>query len=309
VRMYLIMFMKVFQSDFRRFECAVGADAESPDWAAFRAYLTKFGDPNVFDGDHSKFDKFMAQETVLAAFEVIEFIIRQGLFTQAQLLVVWCIAFDISSPFMDFNGDLIQLMGTNPSGNPLTVIINCIVNSLMMRYCYYLKNGTLEGFEREVNLLTYGDDVVAGVKDPNKFSHTIVADGLASVGLKFTMADKEAEAVPLRGIDEVDFLKRRFVVRDGWVYSPIAIETLEKMLTVRVASGSINEYEQCSAVLNSLLRLAYQHGKEVFQFYWDIAKESYDELNLEPYFPHGLPTFSELDNERIRKYVTPAQTL
>jgi len=77
-----------------------------------------------------------------------------------------CIGYDTAFPVVNVNGDLVEFFGTNPSGHPLTVIVNSIVNSLYMRYAYCLINPqgkNCRHFKKNVNLMTYGDDNAMGV--------------------------------------------------------------------------------------------------------------------------------------------------
>ena len=105
-----------------------------------------------------------------------------------------------------------EFFGTNPSGHPLTVIINCIVNSLYMRYAYSKLNPDGEmcsDFQNKVHLLTYGDDNILNVCPTIPwFNHTSIQAAIAKIGVEYTMADKEAESLPYIHINECSFLKR-----------------------------------------------------------------------------------------------------
>jgi hypothetical protein len=136
---------------------------------------------------------------------------------------------------MDFNGDFVQFFGSNPSGHPLTVIVNGLVNSLYFRYVYYMLNPAHEvkSFKSKVHLLTYGDDNVFGVCiSAPWFNHTSIAAALLESGITYTMADKEAESVPYLHIRDVTFLKRswRFDSDVGAYLAPIDHESLERSL-------------------------------------------------------------------------------
>jgi len=105
----------------------------------------------------------------------------------------------VNFPVCDFFGDLIRFLGTNPSGWPLTVILNGIVNSLYMRYAYFHLNPAKEvrSFKKNVALMTYGDDNSAGVSASAPwFNHTAISEVLSGIGVKYTMADKKTESVP-----------------------------------------------------------------------------------------------------------------
>ncbi len=155
-----------------------------------------FGPDRFIAGDYSKFDKRMIADFVLAAWEVILMILEAAGWSIEELCVVAGIAYDCSFPLTNIIGDLVEFFGTNPSGHPLTVIINSIVNALYMRYAFTVlhPNGTTEDFKKFVRLITYGDDNAGAVsKEAPWFNHTAVQEVLAAIGVTYTMADKQAE--------------------------------------------------------------------------------------------------------------------
>jgi hypothetical protein len=91
-------------------------------------------------GDYAAFDKSMPPSIILAAFDILIWMCGKAGYTHDDLQICKGVAMDTAFPLVDFNGDLIQFFGSNPSGHPLTVIINGLANSLYMRYCYYQTN-------------------------------------------------------------------------------------------------------------------------------------------------------------------------
>jgi len=182
---------------------------------------------------------------------------------------VHCIGADTAYAYVDLQGDLVQFFGSNPSGHPLTVIVNSIVNALYMRYCYHMLNPAREcrSFKRNVHLITYGDDNEMNVsKLAPWFNHTAIQKVLASIEVVYTMADKEAASIPYIHFNEVSFLKRKWVYneKEGLWLAPLEWASLNKALTVGIASDAVNPGDQAIATVGSVAQEMFHHGEEVF---------------------------------------------
>jgi hypothetical protein len=303
-RIHYLSFIRLMQSNKFTFEGAPGLIAQCSSWEHLYEYLTKFGDDRMVAGDFAKFDKKMSAVFLLAAFRIIISLCKKsGNFTDKDLQIMKCLAYDVAFSYQNFNGDLIQFFGSNPSGHPLTVIINCLVNSLYMRYAYTLANPekTCKTFKQHVNLMTYGDDNIMGIsKDAPWFNHTSISDCLATIGVTYTMADKTAQSIPYINISETSFLKRKFVFDPTLkrVVAPLDEESIERSLTVWVRSKSITEEEQALAVISSAIREYFFHGKEIFEQKRLMFVQTIKELDIERYVTDStLPSYSELESE------------
>ncbi len=304
VRKYLLSLVRVIQENKTLFEAAPGIIAQGPEWNLLYQYLVKHGPNKIIAGDYGKFDKRMLAAIIIAAFTFIREICEySGNYTEEDLKVIEAIGYDIAFSFQDFNGDLIQLFGSNPSGHPLTVIINCLVNSLYMRYVYYIENPKKEciSFKQHVNLMTYGDDNIMGVSDDVPwFNHTVISNRLSEIGVVYTMPDKTSESVPYINIKEASFLKRewRFDLNMNKFVAPLDEESIEKMLLTWVRSKSITEQEQAIAVLSSANREYFFHGEEIFREKRKMFDEIVEKCDLTKYVEETtLPTYGQLLSE------------
>lgn len=268
MRKYLLATVRVIQKNRFVFECAPGTNATSIEWDGIYHYLVQHGRDRIIAGDYSKFDKRMSAILILAAFKVIVNILAAAGWNDEDLHIVWTMAFDIAFPVADHNGDFVQFLGSNPSGHPLTVIINSIVNSLYVRYAWCTSNHNLEDFVKYVALMTYGDDNIMGVsRDVRGFDHTVMQTELAKIGVVYTMADKEAESVPFMDISEVSFLKR------SWVFSPevgshiakLEHDSIEKGLLYHIPSKVVCPEQQSVDVMMNALREYFFYGREIFE--------------------------------------------
>jgi len=194
VRSRLLSFVRLLQKNKFVFEAGPGTTCQSAEWGKIYEYLVAFGIDRIIAGDYGKFDKRMIADFILAAFQIIAKVYEAAGFTPEEVREILCIGEDVAFPVVNLNGDLLEFFGTNPSGHPLTVVINSIVNSLYMRYCYTLLNPerTCATFKLNVHLFTYGDDNIMGASlSAPWFNHTNIQRILAGIGVDYTMADKE----------------------------------------------------------------------------------------------------------------------
>jgi len=300
VRKYLLSFVRLVQKNKIVFEAGPGTVTQSAEWGLIHEYLTQFGEDRMIAGDFGKYDKRMISDFVLAAFDCIQRIHRAAGFPETECRLIMCIGEDTAFPLSDINGDLLEFYGTNPSGHPLTVIINSLVNSLYNRYCYRVLNPAQEvrTFKQNVALFTYGDDNVMGVSlNAEFFNHTANAAVLASIGVEYTMADKESESRPYIFMDEVSFLKRMWVWEteiDNWA-APLDETSIVKSLTMWVPSESLDKYAQMVHVIASANNEYFFYGRKKYEemqqiFQGLLAQHPYCEYVTKS----TLPTYDEL---------------
>lgn len=302
VRMYLLSTIRLIQKNRFIFEAGPGTIAQSTEWDDIYQYITQFGDDRIVAGDYGKFDKRMPASVILAAYDIIINILKAAGWTDSQLRVVRGIAEDTAFPTIDFNGDLIRCYGTNPSGHPLTVIINGLANSLYVRYCYTMNhpNHTCANFKENIALMTYGDDMIMGVNKQCTFlNHTIMQKTLADIDIEFTMAEKTAASIPFIHIDQATFLRRswRFEPELGVRVCPIEHASIDKMLTMCVRSKTVSAEVQAVAVLDTATREYFWYGREVFEEKRKLFYRWIDELDLSMYLDRELPTWASLVDE------------
>jgi hypothetical protein len=205
------------------------------------------------------------------------------------------------------SGTIIEMFGTNPSGHPLTVVVNSIANSLYMRYAYCMLNvngKTCWDFKSNVNLLTYGDDNAMGVSNKIPwYYHGAIQSALEKIGVGYTMADKDAETRPYISIADCSFLKRKWRCEEelGMFTCPLEEASIHKSLTVWVPSKTVDKYKQMVDVITSANNEYFFHGKDTFERHHAFFKKL---VEREPYNLYAsestLPGWDDLI-ERFRK--------
>lgn len=300
VRKHLLPLVRLVQKNKLVFEAGPGTVTQSAEWGVIYDYLTQHGVGQMVAGDYGKYDKRMIADLVLAAFEILYNICRAAGYTEEEGRIILCIGEDTAFPLTDCNGDLMMFFGTNPSGHPLTVIINSLVNSLYMRYCYTKLNPeqTCQTFKSQVALFTYGDDNVMGVSTKAPwFNHTAIANVLKTIGVIYTMADKEAVSVPYININQVSFLKRIWRWEpevNNWV-CPLEEKSIIKSLTMWCPSKSIDKYKQMVSVMSSANSEYFFYGRKKFEEMHAIFTEICSQSPYKSYVKEStLPNFDLL---------------
>lgn len=151
------------------------------------------------------------------------------------------------------NGLIIEWLGSNTSGNPITTPLNSVINQVKIRSAIAKKHAEANRLElsrelfsqlfhgprRLFEVTTYGDDNMATSLYPHLssvswFSQSAIAEALLELfGMKYTDESKgKRDFTELRPLTEISFLKRGFsfgsLVPDrslSWI-APLDIETL-----------------------------------------------------------------------------------
>lgn len=309
VRKYFLSISALMQQNKEVFECAVGLNVESPEWTKMMKHVYKHGVDRVVAGDYKSFDGRMSPRFMLASFKIlINLAELSGNYDADDLTVMRGIATEISSPTYDYFGTLVQFYGSNPSGHPLTVVTNSLVNSLYMRYVYYRiaqeeRWWKTPLFSEVVALLTYGDDNIMSVKAGyDAYNHTNIARVLAECDITYTMADKEAESVPFIHGSEAGFLKHNAVWDDELQLYRAVIEesSISKMLHAHGKSQISEELHAACTIKDALDKYAH-FGREKYTERCAQLKQVADECNLAG-LVGSFPTYQEQLLKYCEKY-------
>lgn len=294
VRMYFLPVARYLSLYPLLSECAVGINAQGPEWDVLARHIMKYGDKRILAGDYSKYDLRMSSQLMYSAFRIMIDLARAtGNYTAEDISIMEGLATDICQPLMAYNGDYIQHIGSNPSGQNLTVYINSIVNSLLFRCAYFeiCKHRTLPPFRQVCSLATYGDDAKSSVAEGwDEFNHISVAKFLADRDMKFTMPDKTSTPTEYMTDEAADFLKRKNVFNEevGLYFGALDDGSIFKSLHSVLRSKAVSNEEQCMGNIDGALREWFAHGRETYEMRRKQMIEIAERTNLR----HGC---SELD--------------
>jgi hypothetical protein len=269
-RMYYLPIARILSLFPALSECAVGVNCMGPDWSELGDHMCHFGKDRILAGDYSKYDLRMPAQVMFSAFRILIEIAKQCGYSDEDVLIMRGIATDICYPVMAYNGDLIQHIGSNPSGQNLTVYINSVVNSLLFRCAYFnLKSlKTNVPFRDICKLMTYGDDVKGSVKKGHDdFNHLYVAKFFGEHDMKFTMPDKESEPTPFMHDKDADFLKRKnvFCAETGYVMGALDENSIFKSLHSNLKSKANTREKLAADNIDGALREWFNHGRDVYE--------------------------------------------
>jgi len=263
-------------------ECAVGINSHGPEWHELASHMKHFGDDRIIAGDFSKYDLRMPQQLTIAGNQIFIDIAKwTGNYSNRDLNRMRVIAHAVSAPIVDFDGTLLRLHGSNPSGQNMTVYTNSVVNSLLHRMCFgvaypaeeraviakRLGLGELH-FRDMCKLATYGDDAKGSVrKGYDKFNHVQMAEYLAANDIVFTMPDKESAPVEFMRDSDADFLKRKNEYNEdlGLIVGKLEEKSLFKSLHSIVKSKVVSPINVSCQNIDSALREWFFHGREVYE--------------------------------------------
>jgi hypothetical protein len=129
--------------------------------------------------------------------------------------------------------------------------------------------------------MTYGDDNIMTVKEGfSGVNHTRIASVFETMGIKYTMADKDAESVPYIHLSEASFLKH-FAFWDDELKlyrCPCEDGSIAKMLHSHMKSDVLTmEQSSAEAISNAALKY-FEFGREVYEEkrgqLMDVAREA-----------------------------------
>lgn len=246
-------------------EMAVGCNALSRDWSDFAKYILMGNEHRkIINGDFSKYDVNLHLNLLKYAGKVLVKLAADCGYSVEDIRRCKTCIDDVVYHFENVDGDLVTFDKGHCSGHSLTVILNSIANSLLMRCAYVRCGNDISTFRSNVHLLTYGDDNIAGVNDSVilTYNHLTIAEVFASYGLTYTMADKDSDMRPFVTLPEADFLKRKFIYYEytDQYLAPLNTSSLLKSLTWRVDNGTITQQEHAVEILNNYVREATQYG-------------------------------------------------
>jgi hypothetical protein len=276
-------------------------------------HVKKFGEDRILAGDYSKYDLRMPAQLMFASFRIMMDIGKHCGYSDRDLKIMEGTATDICYPLMAYNGDLIQLLGSNPSGQPLTVYINDTGNSLLLRCAYfsiYKDRKTLPKFRDVCALITYGDDAKGSVKEGyDEYNHISVAKFLEQHDMKFTMPDKESEPTPYMMDVEADFLKRKNVYCEdtGLIMGALDEESIFKSLHATLKSKALTKEQQSMQNIDGALREWFAHGREVYE----ARREQMQQVARLADIAHGCTVIHETYDDRLavwKKRYAPEET-
>jgi len=281
-------------------EICVGINPYSLEWSRLALRLLEKGD-HMIAGDFSNYDGSLTQQIVSLIGEYIDRWYGDG--NSVLRAALWE---HVSNADVLIGRQVIRQTHSQPSGNPLTVIVNSIFNCIIMRLAY-LQMKRNEGlndmcdFRDVCSLAVYGDDNILSVRSDvaGWFNPETLTKALAKFGMVYTDEQKH-EMQGFRNLTEISFLKRGFDERQGLYWAPMEVPNILEI--ANWIRGKAYKLATSENVENCLRELAL-HPASVYDKYRDRIKRlvAHNRLTIR------VPTYYEwqskfrLDMERYEE--------
>jgi hypothetical protein len=222
-RQYFASYMAFIMRNRIKNSVAVGVNVHDHEWTVLAERLLQQGD-NILAGDFSNYDGTLQVDIVWAVLDVINDWYRDG--NDAIRQVLWS---ELVSSVHLYRNVLYIVPQGNPSGNPMTTMLNSIYQYIAWCYVIQERRYDLAQFVKRSFLVTFGDDNIMSVRDAYIKPQDMI-DGFANIGMVLTSESKD-RAFDYRRLEDVRFLKRRFSYNDklGRYLAPLPIEVIWEM--------------------------------------------------------------------------------
>jgi len=264
VRKFFLFFCASFYANCGTFFSYVGCNPESYQWTALVNRLKEVGGLG-FAGDFKAFDGTMLPQFMLGFLDVVNYWYNDS--KECQLVRAVLMDEMIYSTHMAMNV-LYYVQQGNPSGNPITIVLNTVVNYMYHAYAW-LKLApspvnTMYHFDLYCRCAIVGDDSIICVKP--EYSHfynleTVSAE-LSKLGLSLVASSKDGREYDVDCIENFTFLKRGFR-REGNIWFPTMCDnTIYEM--INWVRDSPDDFVATIVNCNNALRFASCHGYDYF---------------------------------------------
>lgn len=265
-RMFLQPFFSCIVEDENTFCAAVGINSHT-DYDKLYSDLKSFS--NLYmEGDYSGFDINMVADVRLLANIYIEWFCKQCGYNAEACKIVRNLLQDQMQVYIGIYTDIFSKYGLWSSGYAGTAEYNCLVHLFYFLIYFNSKDNIISSFDDVFLLKTYGDDMIAAVNP--KFAKTFNNVDYQKFckeyfSITFTSASKDENVKEFVSLEELTFLKRRFV------YSPICerfvgkldINSMFKMVEWFLPSSYQTDDEQAKSICDSFLTESVHYMSDI----------------------------------------------
>lgn len=294
-RKYFLGFAAWIMHNRNANEVSVGTNVYSHDWHEIVQLLgcrgrDVNGKINVVAGDFSNFDGSLSSQVLWQLLEIINDWYNDSDENKTIRRTLWMHIVHA----MHLNRNILyQTTHSQPSGCPITAILNSLYNSAIMRIAYLIcaqnrfeltgenfKNMT--SFHKYVAMVSYGDDNLIAISPfiQDWFNQETITSALLKVGHEYTDESKTGLLLGLRDISEVKYLKRGFVWNDyiNRYVAPLDLDVILEI--VQWTKKGLMADAITLANLDVTMRELSLHPKEVFDHWSKILRTECVKLKI-----------------------------
>nr|WEU50803.1 hypothetical protein [Chrysopa pallens] len=316
VRVYFGDFVASYTKARLSAEHAVGINVNSYEWTDLANYLLSNSE-HIVTGDYKNFGPTLMAACVSKAFEIIRewyhFNSKDFKVDPNDDLIRYILGYEMTYSYHLMEDLVYQVCCGAPSGSPLTVVLNNLVNGLYIRYAWLclMKNtgiySSLKDFHDNVRVIFYGDDIIMSVKECvlEYFNAKKISDLFAQYNIIFTDSAKSNCIKPSSSLydEETTFLKCHFVphpYRSGTI-----LPRIDKRAILEVPNWIFktkDEYAATAQAIQSMFVGLYGHGEEFYEHNKEkiirILKEN--EMLYHPSFRNlNIPSWRDVDLKNL----------
>jgi hypothetical protein len=262
-RKYFGKFKEAWQKNRIPLFHSVGINPVSDDWTTLATYLLEHGE-NFGDADFSSYDGNLRADFMRAAGSIVCSVIEES--NPGNMNILETLWEEYVETFHVTGTNIHITRHGNPSGNPMTTVVNCIVNLLYHWWCYrqITQKFSLSKFAQEVGFTCFGDDVLYSTnEDITGFTFDKLAAWMKVLGQDYTTAAKDATSSGKKTIKEIQFLKRRFEHQTGMIYyAPIDTDSIEQQFTY--TNIGYNDIDNIASQIDEASIEACLNGREYY---------------------------------------------
>nr|QZZ63358.1 hypothetical protein [Leuven wasp-associated virus 5] len=235
-RKYFGSFVASYTNARFRAEHAVGINVNRFEWHELAMHLLNNSEC-IITGDYKNFGPTLMSACVDAAFDIIiawydeyfDHFYNDSELSEEELnklrdehrLIRQIMGYEMRFSTHLARDLVYQVITGSPSGSPLTVVLNNLVNGLYIRCIYLILTENtefygLDKFDKNVQAVFYGDDLIMSVKEDvlQYFNGKTIQEAFALYNITFTDSIKTGDIKLCSKITdpETTFLKRRFII-------------------------------------------------------------------------------------------------
>jgi hypothetical protein len=276
-------------------------------WAELARHLTTFGPDRIVDADQKAFDSHHSRALTDYALDMKLLALKLG-YSSANAEMVVRVLRMAGRYGLFMEGNLYVCSSGLASGRADTLVANSIINKKLMYYCCRRAaqeaglppSGCDPVFQ--MRMACVGDDNATALHPDCPLSPEDIPRFQRELGYEVTDATKKAFP-SFKRLEEIVFLKRRFVWRGKDCMAPLELASILKSIAYEVGAVKENPWERVGMACQSAIRELFMHD--------DVTEAKYravlERIVVEHHLP-SLPTKLELRREYDLKVFTPWAT-
>nr|ULF99876.1 MAG: hypothetical protein 1 [Cripavirus sp.] len=257
-------------------EIGVGTNVYSLDWERIAKRMRSKGN-KVIAGDFGNFDGSLVAQVLWSIFwdifvpwlnQFANIAAADGMKILKTCLGLWS---HLVHSVHIYGDNVYMWTHSQPSGNPFTVIINCLYNSIIMRIAWIRimkrdnpKMASMKWFRKFVAMITYGDDNVLNISDEiiGTYNQETISEIMAQMKHEYTDEAKSGNVVKFRALEDIFFLKRgfRFCPELQRTVAPLKKEVIYEMLNW--TRNTVDPNVILMSNIDKAFREIVNHGRE-----------------------------------------------